>query len=315
MNLVLVGKPEFAGKIAESISNSLFIEINERIFPDGEICPRLLISKDFDFTDAHVIVAMQIDANQSKNDYIISLLLILYNIKQYNPAVMTCIMPYHAYSRQDRVSRLGEPISIKFLAQMLESAGVANFLTVNSHIYGKSELYEYFQKADVFHLSAIPIIAEKIVTYVTSPDAVVCLAPDEGAILLAKEAASALKTPSYGAIHKERDPNTGNITQSLVGESIEVQGRPVLIIDDLVSSGSTMIGAAKIARENGASTIFFGYIHPVHTPENFKNLQAIEPRLIVSTNTIKTQIDGLLTVSIVPLIVNWIQEDTKRNNS
>ncbi len=314
MKIVLVGKPDFAGRIAERITNSLFVEVEERIFPDGEVCPRLHLLEEQDLADAHVIVVMQIDANQSKNEYLVSLLLILYNINQYNPADLTCIMPYHIYSRQDRASRLGEPVSIKYLAQALESAGMTNFLTVNSHIYGKNKLKHYFPTVSVFHISAIPVVAKEILPQVSSPEQVVCLAPDEGAILLAREAANAIKTPFYGAIHKERDPDTGDITQSLIGNAIEVQGKSVLIIDDLVSSGGTMVGAAKIAMASGASEVFFGYIHAVHSPNNFKNLLTVDAKSIISTDTIKTKIEGLSVVSIIPLISSWIKENIPAKN-
>ena len=73
MKVVLVGKPDFAGQIAKRVPSSLFIEIEERIFSDGEVCPRLHISRDLSLIDAHVIVAIQIRANQSKNQYLFSL--------------------------------------------------------------------------------------------------------------------------------------------------------------------------------------------------------------------------------------------------
>ena len=68
LTLILVGKPDFAGEIANEINNATFVEVDERIFPDGEICPRLLISSSVKMLNSHIVVAMQLDANQNKND-------------------------------------------------------------------------------------------------------------------------------------------------------------------------------------------------------------------------------------------------------
>ncbi|MHA2202699.1 MAG: ribose-phosphate pyrophosphokinase-like domain-containing protein, partial [Candidatus Hodarchaeales archaeon] len=111
MDVILVGNPEFAGKIAEGLSSSAYIGIDERIFPDGEVCPRLLSFEENQLKGNHIVIAMQLKLDQPKNQYLISLLWTIYNVKRYNPARISCIMPYHLYSRQDRESRKGEPIS------------------------------------------------------------------------------------------------------------------------------------------------------------------------------------------------------------
>ncbi|MHA1976414.1 MAG: ribose-phosphate diphosphokinase [Candidatus Hodarchaeales archaeon] len=306
MKIIVVGKKEFAGKISTEIEGAIFIEIEEKIFPDGEVCPRLLLDDEFLVQDSHVIIAMQLALDQPKNQYLISLLLTIYNIKRHRAAKITCFMPYHIYSRQDRESRSGEPFSSKYLAFMLEAAGMDEYVTINSHSYGKNPLSDFFSESKSISLSAIPLVARTVKRLSSSSEDILCFSPDEGALMLAKEAAEAINSPFYGAIRKKRDPDTGDITQELVGIDISLENRHILIVDDLVSSGGTMVGAARIFKQQGASEVYLGYIHGVHTVEKFTKLQKEDIQLFVTTNSIKLEIPGLTTVSVVKLIAEWI---------
>jgi ribose-phosphate pyrophosphokinase len=307
MNIIVVGYHDFAKKLAAEIPEAEFIEINERVFPDGEICPRILIEDEELFQNAHVIIALQLELTQSKNQYLISLLLTIYNIKRFGVAKITCVMPYHIYSRQDRETRLGEPLSSRYLALMLENAGIDNFLTINSHSYGKTPLSNFFRKTNAISLSAIPTAAKAVKDRSGATQDILCFSPDEGALMLAEEAANAINSPFFGAIKKTRDPETGEITQKLIGIDIPIQNREILIVDDLVSSGGTMIGAAKIFKQLGAKAIYLAYIHGVHSHENFLNLEKIDCQLILTTNTIKINFPNLTVISIIGLISDWIK--------
>ncbi|MFX0208523.1 MAG: ribose-phosphate diphosphokinase [Candidatus Hodarchaeota archaeon] len=310
MVIVLIGKSNFAGKIAKSVPKSVFIEIEERIFPDNEICPRLLLSRENQLKGSHAVIAMQLKLNQPKNQYLVSLLWTIYNVKRYNPIRISCIMPYHLYSRQDRESRIGEPISSQYLALALESAGINDFVTFNSHTYGKVHINQFFTKSHASDLSAIPILGATLKSRLSNPEETICLAPDEGALFLAKEIAETINTSFFAAIQKHRDHETGEISQKLVGLPFEIKNRTIVIIDDMVSSGKTMIGAAKILKDEGAKEVIFAYIHAVHSPISFSTMQEVNPTLIIATDTIKTDISGLAKVSVVPLISTWIQENS-----
>ncbi len=309
MKIVLIGKSNFAGKIAKTISKSVFVEVEEKIFPDTEVCPRLLLSEESQLRENHAIIAMQLKSDQPKNQYLISLLWTIYNVKRYNPARISCVMPYHLYSRQDRESRKGESISSQYLALALESAGVDDFITINSHTYGKVDINQFFINSQASDLSAISILGITIKSRLTSPQETICLAPDEGALFLAKEIAKTMNTPYFAAIQKYRNPETGEITQELEGLHFEIKNRSVVVIDDLVSSGKTMTGAAHIAKGQGAKEVIFAYVHAVHSPTSFSTMQKANPTLIVATDTIMTDISGLTTVSVVPLISSWIKEN------
>ena len=309
MRVILVGRPDFAGKIAERIENSEFIEVEERIFPDGEICPRLILTDEKLILNNHVFIILQLGLDQSKNQYLISLLWTIYNIKRFKPGKITCIMPYYLYARQDRENRKGEPISILYMGLALESAGMNAFMTFSSHIYGKSDIKNFFSKSRAEDISASPHLVSSLKSIIPSPQELICFSPDEGALRLAKEAAKALDSAFYGTIKKERDPDTGEITQKIVGFDIDLKRRSVLIIDDLVSSGKTMIGAANILKQMGAKEVIFAYIHAVHSPENFINIKKANPSLILTTDTIKTNLKGLTIVSIIPLISKWIEQN------
>ncbi len=95
-----------------------------------------------------------------------------------------------------------------------------------------------------------------------------------------------------------------------MGLTFEIENRSVVIIDDMVSSGKTMIGAAHIAKEKGAKEVIFTYVHAVHSPTSFSTMQEVNPTLILTTDTIRTNISGLSTVSVIPLISSWIIENS-----
>ncbi|MHA1946759.1 MAG: ribose-phosphate diphosphokinase [Candidatus Hodarchaeales archaeon] len=306
MRVIVVGKPDFAKKLAERIPGSTFLEIEEQIFPDGEICPRLLITDENDLKNTHVIIALQLRLAQSKNEYFLSFLFSIHNVKRYGAKIITCIMPYHIYSRQDRESRLGEPFSSRYLASMLESAGVNNFITVNSHSYGKNLLSDFFNESFAISLSAIPLLSKAIKERINGNTDVLCFSPDEGAIILAKEAAEGINSPFYGALRKTRNPNTGEISQELMGINVSIKDRDIIIVDDLVSSGGTMIGAARIMKQLGAKSVSLAYVHGVHSIKNFKSLQKENFEVILTTDTIKSDIQELEFISIIDLLGKWI---------
>ncbi|MFW9780255.1 MAG: ribose-phosphate diphosphokinase [Candidatus Heimdallarchaeota archaeon] len=307
MKKVIIGQETFAGKIAEEISSARFFQLEERIFPDGEVCPRILIPDASLLKDTHAVVALQLEQGQCANQYLVSLLWTLYNVKRYQPAKLTCIMPYHIYSRQDTEFRGGEPFSSRYLGQTLEAAGIDYFITINSHSYGKIELDHFFSSSYAVGLSAIPTLARALKSQLGSPEEALCFSPDEGALLLAKEAAQGLGSPYFGALKKKRDRETGIITQTFMGIDVPVEGHPVVIVDDLVSSGGTMIGAAELLREKGAMDIYFLYTHPVHTAERLKRILESKPRLAITSDSIKTNFDGMTIVSVIPLLSKAIE--------
>ncbi len=306
MEIILVGKPDFAKKISEKIPGAVFLEIEDRKFPDGEICPRILIEKASTIQNAHTIVALQLIFSESINDYLISLFLIIKNLKRLGAVKITCIMPYHIYSRQDRETRRGEPLSSHFLASLLEDAGVNHFLTINSHSYGKNPLSHFFKKASSLSISAIPLLSRAVKEQSEINEEILCFSPDEGALKLAKEAAEAINSPYFGSLRKKRDLDTGEVTQELIGIDISLKDRTVLIIDDLVSSGGTMIGAAKILKQKGVKTIYLTYVHAVHSLENFNIIKKEDIQYFFSTDTIKTNFEGLTIISIIDLLSDWI---------
>ncbi|MFW9853845.1 MAG: ribose-phosphate diphosphokinase [Candidatus Thorarchaeota archaeon] len=307
LKMVIVGQESFAGKIAENISSARFFPLEKRLFPDGEVCPRLVISDPSQLEGTHAIVALQLELGQCVNQYLVSLLWTLYNVKRYRPAILTCIMPYHLYSRQDTEFREGEPFSSRYLSEALEAAGIDNFMTVNSHSYGKTDLGYFFPKSRAIGLSAVSTLARALREHLDSPVDVICFSPDEGALQLAQEAAQGLGSPYYGAIKKERDRDTGVITQTFMGVGIPVEGHPVVIIDDLVSSGGTMMGAAELLREKGATDVYYLYTHPVHSSERFKRILESKPRMVFASDTIKTNFNGMTVVSVIPLLSDAIK--------
>ncbi len=103
----------------------------------------------------------------------------------------------------------------------------------------------------------------------------------------AKEFASTLGVTDITYLLKKRDRDTGEIVQSLPDDSTDIKGKTMLLIDDIVSTGSTMYKAARIFLDQGASQVGFCYVHAVHsTPESVKRLKSLEPVVLLTTNSI-----------------------------
>ncbi|MHA1512810.1 MAG: ribose-phosphate diphosphokinase, partial [Candidatus Hodarchaeales archaeon] len=175
-----------------------------------------------------------------------------------------------------------------------------------SHSYGKNPLKDFFSESFAISLSAIPLLSKAIRARINEKEDILCFSPDEGALKLAKEAAEAIDSPFYGAIRKSRDPKTGEISQELMGINVSIKNRDVIIVDDLVSSGGTMIGAARILKQQGAKSVSLSYVHGVHSQKNFKSLQQEKFKVILTTNSIKSNIQGLEFISVIDLLGEWI---------
>jgi ribose-phosphate pyrophosphokinase len=239
---------ELAGSVSDSIGcQNVFVTL--KIFPDGELYIRLeedVLGED--------VVIIQTTCPPMQDSKLFQLAFMVDAAKRAGACSVTAVVPYLAYSRQDKLFLLGEGISVETVVNMLNVAGVDNLVTVNIHSDKVLSKFSF----PVQSISAVSLLADYFVD--KGYRGAYALAPDKGAMYIAKEAQQVLDG-GVGYLSKFRDRYTGQTMQS--GEGLNVEGETVIIFDDIISTGGTIVGAAKILKDLGAKHVFAACVHPL----------------------------------------------------
>jgi ribose-phosphate pyrophosphokinase len=274
-------------ELGEKIAASTGIEtvsVIHKTFPDGESYIRL----DGKVQDEHVVIVQTTSPPQDAK--LMQLAFIADAAKRNGARKITAIVPYLAYARQDKIFLQGENVSVETVGNMLAAAGVNALITVNVHQENALAKFPFPARS----LSAIPLIAEYFVK--RGFKKAFALSPDKGAMHIAHQAQQVLGG-ECGHLEKHRDRYTGQTSQT--GEGLKVKGKAVIIFDDIISTGGTIVGAAKILRELGAAHVFTACVHPLLVGDAEKRIREAGVEEIVGTDSIPS---GVSKVSLAPLI-------------
>ena len=259
---------DLAEKIARRLGAQL-VAAELRIFSDGESKIKMgragkdcvIVQSTHPPTDTHLMQALMM-ARKCADD---------------GARDICAVIPYLAYARQDRAFLDGEVVSIALVAKLLEAAGARHVVTVDVH----SQLaMSHF--ASIQNVSSIPLLADyaaKMKLY--RP---VAVSPDAGGAGRAIEFAKCLKADAV-TLKKSRDRTTGEVT---VDEDldIDVAGRDAILVDDMISSGGSIIKAAGLLRKKGAGKIYAVCAHALLIGDAAQKIRAAGVQDIVSTNSI-----------------------------
>ena len=279
-------------ELGEKIAASTGIEtvpVAHKTFPDGENYLRL----EGSVQNEHVIIVQTTSPPQDTK--LMQLAFIADAAKRNGAQKITAVVPYLAYARQDKIFLQGENISVETVGNMLAAAGISELITVNVH--QESALAKFPFPAR--NLSAIPLIAEYFIK--KGIRKAFALSPDKGALHIAQQAQQVLGGES-GHLDKQRDRFTGQTSQT--GRSLNVKGQTVIIFDDIISTGGTIIGAAKILRELGAAHVFTACVHALLVGDAEKRILNAGVEEIVGTDSILSSVNK---VSLAPLISNELR--------
>ncbi len=212
------------------------------------------------------------------NDHIMELLVMIDAAKRASAANITAVVPFYGYSRQDRKAKGREPISAKLMADLYRAAGLQRLITVDLHNPSIQGFFDF----PVDHVTAIPILAEYLKK--TKSKQGVVVGPDVGGLKRAHNLAQRLNWP-LAVLNKRRtdsDKQTVEI-ETLVGE---VKNRPVVILDDMIDSGGTLIKAGEFLMNEGAESVIAAATHPILTDQAVSRLNESVFQEIVVTNTL-----------------------------
>jgi len=253
-------------------------------FPDGESYLRF----DGDLKGEDVVIVQTTGPPQNEN--LIQLFLMADNAKDLGARTVTAVVPYFAYARQDKRFRPSEVFSVKTVMRMLEACGVDRIITVNSH---NPETLRTFG-IHVEDLSAIGLIAEHFKTH--GFDRAFSLSLGKKALGIAKQAGSVLGG-GQGCVQTQRDRLTGRVT--IERKPLPVKDRDVIIFDDIISSGGTMVEAVKWVKEQDARRVFAACVHPLLIGDAEERISKSGAEGIVGTDCVSSPVS---VVSVAPLI-------------
>lgn len=235
-------------------------------------------------------------------DNVLELLILIHALKVNKAKKISFIIPYFAYAKSDHIDPPGMPLTAKLMVDMLEHAGVDETIAINLH----SPRVEQFFTKKLTHLSAIPRLVDYFKHKHIANLAVA--SPDKGGISRAKEFARELDIKNIIAIKKYRPAFD---KAKIIEISGDVMGKNVIIVDDMIQSGGTILKATRALKKQGAKDIYVAVTHLVFSGSSVPLLEQ-EPSIkqIIFTNTISTT-EKLPTkfkqLSVVDLIVDAIK--------
>ena len=277
MNNCLIFTGNANKPLAEKISQFLekpLGQIEVSRFTDGEISVK--IEENVRGKDVFIIQPTCAPVNEN----IMELLVMLDAFRRASPRRITAVLPYYGYARQDRKDRPRVPITAKLIANLLVAAGAQRILTMDLH----APQIQGFFDIPVDHLFAAPVI----ISYLKNQNLKnpVIVSPDVGSVKMARSFAKRLNAP-LAIVDKRRDSPDSVEAIHLIGN---VSDREAIIVDDLISTGNTVIEATKVLLENGASKVIVSCTHPVLAGDAIKKLCDSGLSEIIVTNTIPHRI-------------------------
>jgi len=238
------------------------------------------------------------------NEHIMQQLIMIDAMKRASAKRITAVIPYYGYSRQDKKTLSREPISAKLVADLLATAGADRVVSVDLH----SGQIQGFFDFPFDHLTALPLLEDYFQEQLGLSDLVV-VAPDTGRVKVAERLAGHLNA-DLAFIYKRRSRTEAHKLErlDLVGE---VEGRPCLIVDDMIDTGGTMVEGAKVLAREGAGAIYIGATHGLFSGKAVQKLEEGPIKEVVVTNTVpipeEKRIDKLTILSIAPIIADALR--------
>jgi ribose-phosphate pyrophosphokinase len=283
--------------LANEISEMLSIPLGDATvssFKDGEI--RVKINENIRGGDVFIV-----QSTNPPDSNIMELLILVDACRRASASRITAVVPYFGYARQDRKDQPRVPITAKLMANLLTVAGCSRVLTMDLH----ADQIQGFFDIPLDHLFASPLIIDYFIE--KELDNLVIVAPDLGSVKRARVFSKKLKSP-IAIIDKRREEANVSDVMNIVGE---VEGKNVIIPDDMLDTGGTIVNASIVLKERGAREIFCSCTHALFSGSANKNIEESPITEMVVANTIyhpeRFFSDKVKTVSVASLLSEAIR--------
>jgi ribose-phosphate pyrophosphokinase len=271
---------DFGEKVCAHLGLSLSAH-EEREFEDGEHKIRPLVSVRG--KDVFVVQSLYGDNQQSVNDKLCRLLFFLGALRDASAGRVTAVVPYLCYARKDRKSKPRDPVTTRYVASLFEAMNVDRVVTLDTH---NLAAFQNAWRIPAEHLEAKKLFVEHFMPLAREEEGVI-VSPDVGGVKRAEEFRQSLSRALDRQIQSafmEKYRSAGVVSgEAVVGD---VAGKMAIIIDDLISSGTTLARAAESLRARGATKIFAAASHGVFSDKANQALSNPALEKVVITNTI-----------------------------
>ena len=303
-SLVILGgnsNPDLTKEIAELLGVAPADVLLGR-FPEGEV--QVQIRENIRGKDIFIIQS----TCTPPNDNLMELLILIDAAKRASAKRITAVLPFYGYARQDRKDRPRVPITAKLVANLITVAGANRVLAMDLHA---GQIQGFFD-IPVDHLYSISTIGE----YLKKKNLknLVVVSPDVGGIRMAR-AYSTLLEASFAIVDKRRESASQTHVMNIIGE---VRGKNVVIVDDLISTGGSLIEAVKALKDAGALDIYAAIVHPVLAGNAIEKIKDSLLSELIVTNSIPIPSEKITEkirqISVAPLLAEAIHR-IHRNES
>jgi ribose-phosphate pyrophosphokinase len=277
---------EFGRRVAAAAGTSL-APMEEREFEGGEHKTRPLVSVRG--ADVYVVQSLSGDSAGSANDRLCRLLFFIACLKDCGASRVTACVPFLAYGRKDRRTKERDPVTLRYVAQLVEAVRTDRVLALDAH---NLAAFENAFRCPVDHLEAAPLMADHLAASAGGATVSV-VSPDIGGAKRAQRlqellAARLGRDVGFAIIDKRRSSGVVSGGDLVVGP---VEGRHVLLVDDLISAGTTLMRAAAACRKAGATLVDAFATHGVFEPQARQLLGPGGPdRLVVTDSILPTRL-------------------------
>ena len=289
-------------EVAQGIAGRLGLPLGKSdgaTFSDGEIAVSL--HESVRGSDCFIVQSTCAPVN----DNLMELLIMIDAMKRASASSITAVMPYFGYARQDRKSKARDPISAKLCADLITAAGADRVLTMDLHA---AQIQGFFN-IPVDHLVGAPMLAEHMRNKIAGHnDEYVVVSPDLGSVTRARNFAAKIGCP-IAIVDKRRQRANVSEVMNIIGE---VEGKKVILVDDMIDTAGTLCNAANaIVEKGGATEVYACASHAVLSGPAIERIQssAIKECILLDTVPIAEDkmIDKFTILSVAPLFAEAIE--------
>ncbi|MGI5959675.1 MAG: ribose-phosphate pyrophosphokinase [Massiliimalia sp.] len=267
-------------------------------FSDGEIS--VSIKESVRGSDVFVVQS----TSQPVNDNLMELLIMIDAFKRASAGRITAVIPYFGYARQDRKAKARDPISAKLVADLITAAGADRVLTMDLH----APQIQGFFDIPVDHLLGVPILAPHFIEkFGDNKEDLVVVSPDLGSVTRARNFATRLEVP-LAIVDKRRQRANVSEVMNIIGN---VEGKRVILVDDMIDTAGTLCNAAKaIIEVGGAKEVTACATHGVLSGPAIERIQNSVIKEVVLLDTIELpeekKIDKITQLKVGPVFAEAI---------